>query len=90
MSSAPAGVRRHMDVTLTTGGASNATLPGPESLEPRRAAALGALLMGRGVPPEGVSVGLAPGPFGLVILSFRILPEGEGDDGEDWRGTDGR
>jgi hypothetical protein len=85
LSSAPAGVRRHMDVSLSTGGASNAILPGPASLEQRRAVALGTLLMGRGAPPDGLGIGLAPGPFGLIILSFRVLPECEGQTGEDWR-----
>ncbi len=85
LSSAPAGVRRHMDVSLSTGGASNAMLPGPTSLEQRRAAALGALFMGRGAPPDALGIGLVPGPIGLIVLSFRVLPEGEGQTGEDWR-----
>ncbi|AEO49369.1 hypothetical protein F11_14535 [Rhodospirillum rubrum F11] len=80
--SAPAGTYRHLEIALSTGGASDAPLPGAESLEQRRAATLAGALRARGVRPTGLAVGLVPGPLGLVTLTFRLLPmPGEGEAG---------
>jgi hypothetical protein len=85
LSASPAGIRRFLEIAVATGGASNAPMPEEGSLERRRAAALGAWFLTRGAPSDSLAVGLAPGPLGVVVLSFRVMPEGEGDDGEDWR-----
>lgn len=66
------GITRRMTITFATGESAQAVYPGADSLEHRRAVALGALAYERGSATETVEIGLAPGPINQIVFTFRV------------------
>lgn len=66
------GISRRMTITFATGESHQSAYPGADSLEHRRAVALGDLAYQRGAAAQTVEIGLAPGPIDRVTFTFRI------------------
>ena len=72
LSNRPPGLRQDMEVVLGTALLGDAALPVEQTLETQRAGSLARMLVGRGAPPDSISVGLKPGDMGQVSLWFWV------------------
>ena len=72
LSNRPPGLRQDMEVVLGTALLGDAALPVEQTLETQRAGSLARKLVGRGAPPDSISVGLKPGDMGQVSLWFWV------------------
>ncbi len=72
LSNRPPGLRQDMEVILGTKLDADAALPIAQTLEMQRAGELARTLIGRGAPPDSISVGLKAGDAGEVNLWFWV------------------
>lgn len=72
----PEGFQLLFNATLMQGGEGAATgvATGDDVLAANRAAALAATLVSRGLPPEAMAVGIAPGRSGEMAITLRAHP----------------
>lgn len=53
------------------------SLPVGETLETARAGVFARAMLARGVPPDGIAVGLKPGDAGEIVMRFFVRPQNE-------------
>ena len=72
----PEGFQLLFNATLMLGsdGASTSVATGDDMLAAKRAAALAATVVSRGLPPEAMAVGIAPGRSGEMAITVRAPP----------------
>lgn len=72
LSNRPAGLRQDMEVVIDTPLTGNFYLPLQQGLEMARVGELARTIIGRGAPPDSVSVGIKSGDLGNVTIWFWV------------------
>jgi len=74
LSNRPPGLRQDLEIIIGTDVTEKIFLPDTQSIETRRVGELARTLVGRGAPPDSVSVGIKDGPSNEISLWFWVRP----------------
>ncbi len=77
LSSRPPGLRYDMDFIITATGRGEKGMVAGQTLEMSRAGVFAREFLGRGAPPDSVSVGLMPGKEDEIIFLFHVRQRGD-------------